>query len=178
MRRPAHRARPQVTVIGNSQASAEACDAAERLGHMLGRLGCTVVTGGGGGIMLAVCRGARAEGALTVGVLPGDRLDDGNHELDVVLPSGLGYARNMMNVLAADLVVAVGGQAGTLSEIAYAWMHGKPIFALADQGGWAARLAGERVDERRADAVVRISSVGELEAPLRARLAALGFESR
>lgn len=162
--------RPQVTVIGNSQASPEAIALAEGVGELLGRLGCVVISGGGTGVMEAVSRGAKRNGALTIGILPGDRLDAGNPWLDVVIPTGIGYARNSANVLAADVVIAVGGSSGTLSELAYAWLYDKPIIALTGAGGWAAQLAGERLDDRRADSIERAGSLQELEALLREHL--------
>lgn len=169
------RRRPQVTVIGNYDAGPKAQEAATRVGELLGRLGCTVITGGGGGIMQAVCRGARSAGAPTIGILPGNDLHAGNAWLDFVIPSGIGYARNMTNVLAADLVISIGGASGTLNEIAFAWMHGKPIVALKGYGGWSDELAGKPVDERRSDVVGRADSVEDLEVMVRERLAALGL---
>jgi len=167
--------RPQVTVIGNYDAAGESLEMAERVGQMLGRLRCTVITGGGKGIMAAVCRGTRQAGGLCVGILPGNDLTLGNEDLNVVIPSGIGYARNLTNVLAADLVVAIGGGSGTLNEMAFAWMHKKPIVALVGFGGWADKLAGERIDERRDDVVERAQGVEELERFVSARLTALGF---
>jgi uncharacterized protein (TIGR00725 family) len=169
------RRRPQVTVIGNYDASGDSVIAAERVGQMLGRLCCTVITGGGKGIMLAVSRGARKAGGLTIGILPGPDMAWGNEELDVVIPSGISYARNLTNVLAADVVIAIGGASGTLNEMTYAWMHGKPIIALAGTGGWADRLAGQSIDERRADVVQRADSVEHLEQLVREHLLARGF---
>lgn len=170
--------RPQVTVIGNYDAAGDSLLAAERVGELLGRMGCVVITGGGKGIMAAASRGARRGGGLSVGILPGNDMSWGNDDLDVVIPSGIGYARNLTNVLAADLVVAIGGGSGTLNEMAFGWMHNKPMVALAGFGGWADRLAGERIDERRADPVQRAQSVQELERIVRTRLEALGFTLR
>lgn len=160
--------RPQVTVIGNSEASSAATQAAEQVGCMLARLGCTVITGGGAGVMEAVSRGVRlAGGGPTIGILPGSSLRDGNAYLDVVIPTGAGYARNMTNVLSADVVIVIGGATGTLSEMAFAWMFDKPVVALCGHGGWADKLAGERLDERRDDTVRRASTIEELEAIVR-----------
>jgi uncharacterized protein (TIGR00725 family) len=125
-----------------------------------------------------VCQGARTTGGTTIGILPGHELAAGNDQLDVVIPSGIGYARNMMNVLCADLVIAIGGGAGTLSEIAYAWMHNKPIVALYGFGGWADRLAGERVDDRRTDHVQRADSVPSLQRIVEMWLEQLGLAAR
>jgi len=159
--------RPQVTVIGNSQASPEAAAVAEDVGRLLGRLGCVVISGGGTGVMEAVSRGASQTGALTIGILPGDQLAHGNPWLDVVIPTGIGYARNSANVLAADVVIAIGGSSGTLSEIAYAWLYDKPVIAWAGVGGWSERLAGDQLDDRRADRIERVATLADLEGLLR-----------
>ncbi len=154
-------------MIGNSQASPETVAVAEDVGRLLGRLGCVVISGGGTGVMEAVSRGACQAGALTIGLLPGDQLAQGNPWLDVVLPTGIGYARNSANVLAADVVIAIGGSSGTLSEIAYAWLYDKPIIAWTGLGGWSERLAGDQIDDRRADRIERVATLEDLERLLR-----------
>jgi uncharacterized protein (TIGR00725 family) len=88
-----------------------------------------------------------------IAVLPGLRAEDANPYADIVIPTGMNYARNIILVAMADVVVAIGGGSGTLSEIALAWQHGKPIVALGLGEGWSARLAGERLDARRDDVV-------------------------
>jgi uncharacterized protein (TIGR00725 family) len=93
-----------------------------------------------------------------VGILPGSDLDGGNPFCDLVIPTGMGVARNILVVRSADAVILVGGGAGTLSEAAYAWQLGKPVIALARSGGWAGRLAGAAVDERRPDEVIAAAS--------------------
>ena len=104
--------------------------------------------------MEAACRGAclgrgSSEDCVIVGILPDTLLDAGNPYLDVVIPTGLGFARNSLVVLSGDAVIAVDGGSGTLSEIALAWQHGRPIVALMGTGGWADRLAGKALDLRR-----------------------------
>ena len=84
----------------------------------------------------------------------------------VVVPTGIGWARNSVNALAGDVVVAIGGGAGTLSELAYAWMHGRPILTLAGFDGWAERLHGEPIDQRGTSRIVHCGSLAELEARL------------
>jgi uncharacterized protein (TIGR00725 family) len=103
-----------------------------------------VVCGGLGGVMAAACRGAKSAGGLTVGILPGEDRAAANPWVDVAIPTGLGEARNALVVRAADVVVAVGGEYGTLSEIALALRAGKPVvgvatWALIRPGGTAAR---------------------------------------
>lgn len=93
-----------------------------------------MVCGGLGGVMAAACRGARTGGGMTIGLLPGLDRSDGNRWLDVAVPTGLGEARNVLVVRAAEVVVAVGGEHGTLSEIAFALKTGTPVVGLHSWG--------------------------------------------
>jgi hypothetical protein len=83
--------------------------------------------------MEAACRGAREEGGLTIGILPGGSPADANPWVDVPIATGLGYTRNAIVILNADAVIAVDGEYGTLSEIAYGKIHGKTVVGL---GTW------------------------------------------
>lgn len=139
--------RPQATVIGDSDASPELCSTAEQIGDMLAGLGITVITGGRGGVMEAVCRGAAKAGGTTVGILPSSEMNDANPWCSVVIPTGLGHARNVVNVLGGDFVIALGSSAGTLSEVCLAWIHGKPILALKGCDGWLEKT-GRELDSR------------------------------
>lgn len=103
---------------------------AEQVGRGLAEHGLIIVTGGLHGVMAAACRGASSVGGMTVGLLPGDDRAAGNQWLSVALPTGLGELRNGLVVRAADVIVAVGGSWGTLSEIALAVRTGTPVVAL------------------------------------------------
>jgi uncharacterized protein (TIGR00725 family) len=92
--------------------------------------GAVLVCGGLGGAMEAACRGARAAGGTTVGILPGSERADANPYVDIALPTGLGEGRNALVVRTADALIAVGGGYGTLSEIALALRHGKPVIGV------------------------------------------------
>jgi uncharacterized protein (TIGR00725 family) len=92
-----------------------------------------LICGGLGGVMEAACRGAKTAGGTTVGILPGHDRAQANEHVDVALATGLGEARNALVVRAADALVAVGGEYGTLSEIALALKTGKPVVAI---GSW------------------------------------------
>jgi uncharacterized protein (TIGR00725 family) len=107
---------------------------AEAVGRGLAEAGATVVCGGLGGVMAAACRGAHAGGGLTVGILPGLDRAEANRWVDVAVPTGLGEARNVLVVRAADVVVAVGGGYGTLSEVAFALKTGTPVVGLHSWG--------------------------------------------
>ncbi len=133
---------PYIGVAGASQPDASAMALAETLGRRLAEAGATVLCGGGGGVMTAVCRGAQAAGGTTVGLLPGGDRSSGNPHLTVALPTGLGEGRNLLLVRASDALIAVGGGFGTLSEIALALRTGVPVVGLAT---WGLTLAGRPV---------------------------------
>ena len=104
--------------------------AAEETGRLLAEAGAVVVTGGLGGVMEAASKGAREAGGLTLGLLPGIDRRDANPHVQVAVPTGMGEARNALVVRAADAVIAIGGEWGTLSEIALARKGGKPVAGL------------------------------------------------
>lgn len=120
-------------MVGAGEAGAEQQAAAEEVGRLLAEAGAVVVTGGLGGVMEAACKGAREAGGMTVGILPGLERGDANPYVGVAIPTGVGEARNALVVRAADGVIAIGGEWGTLSEIAFARKGGKPVAAL---GSW------------------------------------------
>ena len=135
--------RVYVAVSGGGDADDAACRVAEELGLELARLGAVVVTGGLGGAMAAACRGAKGGGGTTIGILPSDNRADANAWVDVAVPTGLGEGRNALVVRAADAVVAVAGEFGTLSEIALALGLGKPVVGL---GTWELARHGHSVE--------------------------------
>lgn len=104
--------------------------AAEEVGRLLADRGCTVVTGGGGEVMAAACRGAKAAGGTTIGVLPGERRSHANPWVDHVVVTGIGHARNLAVAASGDAVIAVGGSWGTTAEIAFAMRLGRPVVIL------------------------------------------------
>src|ERR1700737_5008040 len=120
-----------VAVVGSGNCSAQEEAAAEQIGSLLARAGAVVVCGGLSGVMEAVCRGARREGGLTVGILPGSDRSAANPHVAVAISTGLGELRNGLVVRAADAVVAVGGESGPLSEIGFALELGKRGVGLA-----------------------------------------------
>ena len=122
-----------MAVVGAGRATAEQEAVAEEIGRELARAGALVVCGGLGGVMEAACRGAKAGGGATLGILPGLDRTQANPFVDVPVPTGLGEARNALVVRAADALVAVGGEYGTLSEVALALKTGKRVVSL---GSW------------------------------------------
>ncbi|MCA9628891.1 MAG: TIGR00725 family protein [Myxococcales bacterium] len=166
--------RKVVAVVGNSAATEEACGLARELGRALVDQGYRVVTGGMTGVMEAASLGAHdselyTEGSV-LGIIPSGEASRANAYVDIVIPSGLGYARNTLVVNTADAVVAVAGGAGTLNEVAMAWQLGKPIIAL-EIAGWSQRLAGTRIDERQREEIL---AAGDVEAVMRHLARVLG----
>jgi uncharacterized protein (TIGR00725 family) len=135
---------PYVAVVGPGSGDPDAERDAETLGRALADAGAVVVCGGLGGVMAAACRGAKSSAASgrTVGILPGADRSAANEWVDVAIPTGLGEARNALVVRTADVVIAVGGEFGTLSELALALKMGVPVVGLRT---WELSKRGERV---------------------------------
>src|SRR3712207_4238240 len=121
----------QIAVIGSG---AEHEARAEVVGRLLAERGCTVVTGGRGEVMAAAARGARLAGGTTIGIVPGESRADANAWIDHVVVTGIGHARNLAVAGSGDAVIAIGGEWGTLSEIALARVLGRPVVIL--EPGW------------------------------------------
>ncbi len=138
---------------------------AAELGGLLADHGFTVICGGGTGVMEAVCRGTSEKGGRSIGILRGTDPLEANRWVDTVIPTGLGTSRNRIIVLSGEVVVAVGGRYGTLSEIAYALQAGKPVCAV---GKWAGIDGVVPVDspEEALDFIIK-NSEGDLCLPLR-----------
>jgi uncharacterized protein (TIGR00725 family) len=132
-----------VSVSGSGDAPPEVIALAGEVGSRLAAANAIVVCGGLGGVMEAVCRGAKTAGGTTVGILPGTTRSDANDFVDVSLPTGLGESRNALVARAADALIAIGGEFGTLSEIALAIKIGKPVVGLST---WDLHRSGEGID--------------------------------
>jgi uncharacterized protein (TIGR00725 family) len=122
--------RQPIGVIGGRHATHAQLAAAHALGLGLARAGLVVLCGGRGGVMLAVCEGVADGGGVSVGLLPGDNLADGNDFVTIPIPTGIGLARNALIARAARCLVAIGGSYGTLSEVAFGLQYGKRVFGL------------------------------------------------
>jgi uncharacterized protein (TIGR00725 family) len=135
-------ARTYIAVVGSAEPGGDTDAAAEAVGRELARRGAVIVCGGRGGVMEAAARGARAEGGDVVGLLPGTDRSEGNPHLTIALATGMGELRNGLVVRAADAVIAIGGEFGTLSEIAFALRTSKPVIGLET---WELAKAGKNV---------------------------------
>jgi hypothetical protein len=124
--------RPRIVgVMGGARADAASCESASRLGALIAQNGWVLLNGGrNSGIMEASARGAAEAGGLTIGILPDSHAGNASEFIRIPICTGMGSARNAINVLSSDVVVACAGGAGTLSEIALALKHGKPVITL------------------------------------------------
>ena len=120
----------RVSVIGGSRIETSTYETAVAVGRLLGERGHTVVCGGLGGVMEAVCRGAAAKDAETIGILPGSDRTEANEWVTTPIETGLGNARNVLVVANGDAVIAIDGAAGTLSELGHALDLGRPVAGL------------------------------------------------
>jgi uncharacterized protein (TIGR00725 family) len=123
-------ARQPIGVIGGHHATHAQLAAARAVGEALAKAGLTVLCGGRRGVMLAVCEGVAAQGGISVGLLPGETLADGNPFVTVPIPTGVGLARNAIIARGALCLIAIGGSHGTLSEVAFGMQFGKRVFGL------------------------------------------------
>lgn len=120
----------KIGVIGGENPKESILNAAYEIGREIGRNNCTLICGGLSGIMEYACKGAKEENGLTIGILPGTDPASANRYVDIPIVTGIGYARNIIVVLSSDVIIAIDGSYGTLSEIAYALQFKKPIIGL------------------------------------------------
>ena len=122
-----------IGVIGGHSCNNEVEQIAHKIGIIVAKVGAILICGGLGGVMKAVCQGTKSENGLTIGIITNYDKNDANESCDIVIPSGLGYARNVLVVQTADIIVALPGEYGTLSEVAYGLQFKKPVICL---GSW------------------------------------------
>jgi uncharacterized protein (TIGR00725 family) len=129
-------------------------ESARLVGRLVAERGGVIVSGGLGGVMEAASRGAKEAGGLTLGFLPSMNKSTGNAFLDIVLPTGLGRARNLITARGCDAIVMIGGGCGTLNELTISYAEGRPVIILRGSGGWADRIEpvlydGHYLDDRK-----------------------------
>ena len=144
-----------IGVIGAGEPTPEIYSLAETVGKELGKRGVTLVCGGLGGVMEAACRGAKKAGGTTIGVLPGNDKSSANPWVDITIPTGMGHSRNVIIVKTAEVIIAVGGAYGTLSEIGHSLAEQVPVVGLKT---WEIFREGQKhksitIDESPSDAV-------------------------
>ena len=120
-----------IGVVGASIASQADIENAYEIGKGIAQAGFVLICGGLTGVMEAVAKGAKEAGGLTIGIVPSYERSDANPYIDIPIATGLGHARNVIIAATADALIAVGGEYGTLSEIAFALKMGKPVISLS-----------------------------------------------
>lgn len=154
-----------LAILGSYSSTPEESEIARELGAHLANMNLNILSGGQKkGVMYDLCKGvfehriSATTGATLVGILPSTDFSQANEFLDIAIPTGSGLQQNSVLPLSADVVLAIGGSAGTLTEISFAWQYKKPI-GLLGTTGWAQRLANQKLDSRREDDMPHFISV-------------------
>ncbi len=151
-----------ISVIGASDIDKKTEEVTFEIGRLLAQNKFIIACGGLSGVMEAVCRGAKEENGLTIGIIPYVEKSMANKYIDIVIPCPFSQARNIVVVLCGDACLAISGKAGTLSEICFAWIYQKPILALSSVKGWSSKLANQKLDDRRLDMVYGVETPQEV----------------
>lgn len=153
----------QVLVIGSDgdHCAESTYEAAKEVGAQIASRTAITVTGGLGGVMEAACRGAKEKGGTVVGIIPHEDMSYANPFCDIIIPTGIGFARNFITAYSADTCIVVGGGAGTFIEACVAYQKGKPIVALTGSGGTADKIAETYLDDRKTVKVMGASTPRE-----------------
>jgi uncharacterized protein (TIGR00725 family) len=159
--------RPQVCVLGSAEPSSAAYELAGNAGALLARHRITVVSGCGSPATRVAAERAIGAGGLVVSIVPPDAMPPPDWPATVVIPCGMGDARNLLMALAGDACIVIGGRAGTISEVCLAWLHKRPLLPLVGCGGWSDSLPSNPPDERNNAPILPWASMGELEGQLR-----------
>src|SRR5215510_13066974 len=138
----------QVCVLGSAEPGSAAYELAGQAGELLARLGITVVSGCGSPATRVAAERAVGAGGLVVSIVPPDVMPPADWPATVVIPCGMGDARNLLMALSGDACIVIGGRAGTISEVCLAWLHKRPLLPLVGHGGWSDRLPDNPPDER------------------------------
>jgi uncharacterized protein (TIGR00725 family) len=160
--------RKQVCILGSAEPGSAAYDLAGQAGELLARLGVTVVSGCGSPATRVAAERAVAAGGVVLSIIPEGEMPPPDWPATVVVPSGVGDARNLLMALAGDACLVIGGRAGTISEVCLAWLHKRPLLPLTGCGGWSDQLEQNPPDERKNSPILPWSSVAELETRLKA----------
>ncbi len=115
---------------GDDALSPQIAEIANEVGREVAKRGAVLICGGLGGVMAEAAKGAKENGGLTIGILPGEDPGSANPFIDITIPTGLGFARNVLVAYSGDAVIAVSGRLGTLPEISYALLANKPVIGI------------------------------------------------
>ncbi len=155
--------KPQILIIGNNENgfNSDLEKIAYETGIEVARSGAALITGGLGGVMRAASHGAKDAGGLVIGIIPQNDASFANEYCDIVIPSGIGLARDFLTALSGDGVIIIGGGSGTLSEACAAYMHKRPMVAIKNTGGVADRYADQYIDHRQQVKIIGVTEPKE-----------------
>jgi len=159
----------KIGIIGanKSMCSPNLYDFGVELGKQIALKDRVIICGGLGGFMEAVCRGAKLSpetfNGQTIGILPDDTSEGVNAFVDISIPTGMGIARNIIIINSSDIIIAAGGGAGTLSELAFAWQRKKIVLCYTGIAGWAKDLAKINLDNRANGLLIAVDSIKEIQ---------------
>lgn len=160
--------RRQVCVLGSAEPGSAAYALAGEAGRLMAGLGITVVSGCGSPATRHAAECAVAAGGQVLSIIPEGEMPPSDWPATVVVPSGVGDARNLLMALAGDACLVIGGRAGTISEVCLAWLHKRPLLPLTGCGGWSDQLEQNPPDERKNSPILPWGSLAELEMRLKA----------
>jgi uncharacterized protein (TIGR00725 family) len=164
---PSSLRRPQVSILGSAESGSAAYELAGQAGALLARHRITVVSGCGSPATRVAAERAVQVGGLVLSIVPPDEMPPADWPATVVVPCGMGDARNLLMALSGDACIVVGGRAGTISEVCLAWLHKRPLLPLVGCGGWSESLPSNPPDERNNSSIHPWGSIAELESQLR-----------
>jgi uncharacterized protein (TIGR00725 family) len=158
--------RPQVCVLGSAEPGSKAYELAGDAGELCARLGITVVSGCGSPATRVAAQRAKAAGGLVVSIITAADMPAPDWPATVVIPCGMGDARNLLMALAGDACIVIGGRAGTVSEVCLAWLHRRPLLPLIGCGGWSDGLPMNPPDERKNSPILPWATIEVLDMQL------------
>jgi uncharacterized protein (TIGR00725 family) len=155
-----------VSVLGSADPGSRAFDLAGQAGTLLADLGVTLVSGCGSPATRVAAERAVAAGGLVLSIVPPDTMPGPEWPATIVVPCGMGDARNLLMALSADACLVIGGRAGTISEVCLAWLHKRPLLPLVGCGGWSEQLPANPPDERKNSPILPWATIDELRSQL------------
>jgi uncharacterized protein (TIGR00725 family) len=157
---------PQISILGSADPGSPAFDLAAEAGELLASLGLTVVSGCGSPATRVAAERAVAAGGTVLSIIPADQMPPADWPATIVIPCGMGDARNLLMALSGDACIVIGGRAGTISEVCLAWLHKRPLLPLVGCGGWSDGLLANPPDERQNSPILPWANAAELKAQL------------
>ncbi|MCX8059424.1 MAG: TIGR00725 family protein [Spirochaetes bacterium] len=138
----------QVSLIGSSLCSEDVKNEAYKIGYIIGKKGFVLINGGRSGVMEGSAKGCIDAGGLVVGILPDYQFGSDNGYCSIVIPTGIGFARNIITAISGDIIIVVAGEAGTLCELSYSWIFKKVIICCSWIDGVSKDFAGKILDNK------------------------------